>query len=636
MSVGLMYQSRELAITEDFSIKWEVEDDLFDFDALGQAYSWTISLPIKGNEWAFLYASDPATRKTRFKNYDDFAITWHGNKIWSCSFELTAVSDDAQYYEGVLSTTTSAFYDNKSKKISELVSEEIAIQNGTYQQIIEAVNNLDDSNLRFPFVHFYNDRTSVPIFIDFQDGNARTEYYNEPVANRSAYYVIPAFKLHYILRLAIEATGLKLVLDNVDKELDQLLIISNRPIDQQGNPLGLSTYFDPVNNLIDVAKYLPDMTLADLIKDYMFYTGKNISIDGNTLIFTSISRKISTEAAAIDLGFDYDPKVIPKQSPVNGVSITYGFDDDISKAENEITGSYQGAVINTNSISSSTVGDSFFVKELNRYVILVDAVGNDAIAYKNIASPYSTLKLGDQNAAKEWLPKILPAATKDRHTYKLFNTECLVGDDGTGKIEITGDFGSIASGSKIGWVREDEPEGQVDLLFVVASVTTTSLDTIVINEDYLSDFKISKLIVATAINYVIPVIQNDVYYPEIGNTRGENFAGRIMFWRGMVNDSVSTPYPFASPDFYGVNGAIVGSYSLDTVNTSHIYRIWNIIYNFLSNSRIIKLKTNLIMPQILRLQRSRLRHHKGVILFRRLSVLFARGIRDQEVEGYRL
>jgi hypothetical protein len=638
MSVGLRdSKGRDLILDPEFSISWEVEDDLFDFDRLGQAYSWTISIPIKGNESTFNYASEVANSKNRFKLYEGFAITVNGNVWWQCSLDLFEVTDDGRYYNANLTSVTSSFFDNKSKKISTLITEKIALADDNYATVIGAINNLASSNIRFPFVHFHNDNTAMPI-----DGDVilsiDADFKNEPVVNRSAYFLMPAFKLSYLLQLCIDSIGMNLVLDNTDDELDELIVMSNRLIDQQKSSLGLDTYFANINNQLEVSNHVPDITLAELIKDYMFYTGKNVTIEDNTIVFTRIDRMVSSKGAVLDLGNKHSDRIIAKKNVVNGICIEYDYSDDITKADVLPAGTYQGVVTNKISIpGTASVGDYYFVKELNRYLIAVDVIGNDTIHYKNNGHPYSTLELGSNEDCLKWKPTILPAATKDKFEFKVIESECAVTNNGSGKVRITGDFATIATSTKIGWVREDEPDGQIDLLFVGPSVVSSSSGSIDLNSDYLANFKISKLIIGTPINYVVPIIQEDIYYPEIGYDRGKNFKGRIMFWRGMINGTDGTPYPFASADTYSVNGADLGSYSLDTKSTSKVYSIWNTIYQFLVGARIIKMETFLDAATIHRLSRKKLKHIKGLMLFKSISCrITSKGIRDQEIEGYRL
>lgn len=637
MSVGLRYKGKDLMLDPSFSIRWEEEDDLFDFGRMGQAYSWTINIPIKGNEKIFGYASEPNNAKNRFKVYDDFLVTVNGNVWWECSFDLFEVSDDGLFYNGTLTSISSPFFDNKSKKIASLISAQIPLADDDYSTVIGAINNLTESNIRFPFIHFHNDSTTMPI-----DGDVvlaiDADFKNEPIVNRSAYFLIPAFKLSYLLKLCIEGIGMRVVLDNTDKELDNLIVISNRLIDQQKNSLGLDTYFANINNQLEVSKHVPDITLTELIKDYMFYNGKNVTIEGDTIIFTSLDRMISSDGNIIDLENKYSDRIIPRKNPTNGICIEYKYEDDITKNEAIPQGTYQGEVINKISIpGSAVVGDYYFVRELNRFMIVVDIIGNDTLHYKSNGHPYSTLELGSTEDCLKWTPTILPAATKDKFEFKVIDTECSAVDNGSGKVRITGDFGTIATSSRIGWVREDEPEGQVDLLFVGPSVVTSSLDSIDLDSDYLANFKITKLIIGTPIPYVVPIIQEDIYYPEIGYDRGRNFKGRIMFWRGMVNGTNAVPYPFASADKYSVNGAVLGSYSLDTSTSSKVYSIWNTIYQFLQGATIVKLESFLKTDKLRRLSRKKLQHIKGLMLFKSMKCrLTSKGIKDQEIEGYRL
>lgn len=644
--VGLSKSGRQLHTDPGFQISLEGEDDLLDFDRLGQAYSWTIQVPIKGNEWAFGYASDPARAKNMFKTYDDFAITWGGNVWWECSLDLLGVSDDGHYYEATLSTIDSAIFESKDKSIREIITATIPIGNGTYDEIIKTINEQIHSDVRFPYMHFYSEQPGTPFYLDLGgELGIQKQSPSSAVANLQPYYLIPAFPLHYVLKVTLKALGYEVRHSLLTPEVRRLLVHSNRPIDQTNLLLTSldDVDFSNVGNVIDVRLYVPDLTLGELLKSAAFYLCSAINVTASTkeeLQFRNIPIEFENAAGSMDLT-DKVKKAIPSRPDISGIRLKYAFDSDLIKIR-PLTGNYRGEFIhalNFDFASDLADGDYAFIRELNRYTVMKDVNGADWFKQKTLSIPYDLVEHGDTKEIKELAPALLPTALKARHTFSVHNVDFEVTNNGSGNMRINGLVPGGSEGRDIGWLREGENEDEFDYFFL-AGVIEAAEDYMDLNIPFNTPFTIKKIVIGVPRNYLIPISQAKVYFPEVGRVDDSDFKGGILFWRGMQPDAVDVSYPFASADPYAVDGEeIPGALSLDTVSSaSLVLDQWGRVYNFMKETRIVRLlDTALTTTKLKKLMDNKktLRFLSGILRFRKFRVILTnKGIRDQEIEGY--
>jgi len=158
--VNLRYKGRSILLFPGTEITWEVADDFLDYESIGSGYSWPIRIPREGNEWIFHHAGDADHQDNLFKTYDGFEITISGNVWWSVSFDLTEATTN--YYSGSLTSINKAFFEAKNKKIADLVTGQVQLSAGTYNSVIRPINELNRSDIRFPWIHFYGTRLARP------------------------------------------------------------------------------------------------------------------------------------------------------------------------------------------------------------------------------------------------------------------------------------------------------------------------------------------------------------------------------------------------------------------------------------------------------------------------------------------
>lgn len=637
--IGLAKQGRALRVPEDFNIDWVIEDDILDFNSLGQGFSWTVDLPIKGNEWAFHHASDPARSGNKLKTYDGFQITWGGNLWWEVSVTLRNVS--GENYRIDINTIPSELLEKRDTLISEIVTTSIAIPDGSYAATIGAINNNNANPMKFPMIHFYNDRTRFPAQATsgdpvpiFRKGSTITLH--EPVINStSGYNYIPFFRLKYIVRQALDAIGYTLVDNFSDSNTDKIFIHSNRPLDMfiqaYSNP---ECDFSKIDNTIVVSKYLPELTLFELLKDLCFYTSSSIQVDLNEkkLIVSNIERDTATVSQKLDVSTKCHPRLESDDPDITNIELDYDLDSDLYQViepEGTDRGSFD-EVSNFEAISTPTDKDYGFVKSINAYMRLVE-YDTSSYAARRYTHPYWPKKTGSEKLST-LTPTMKPHPLKSNYTYKIYDVNYELVDNGSGKIQIDGKVDCNA-GDKIGLIFEDH-EGPIDHLFTPYTVDTVTAGSVDLNEDMpAGDYKLKHVIVAeSAGSWWFPVADAEQHYPE-QDIINQGYKGGVVLWHGSIT------YPKAFSDGYNPDGSNLATFSLDTQGTYSIWvSKWKAVYDFINTTRTITLRTFLRAIDLRRLayRVKQLRFRQGVIRYRRIKVTLGKTSSSQEVEGYRL
>lgn len=639
--VGLQYKGRQLYTDPDFQIDWQVEDDLLDFSQLGQAYSWTIQVPIKGNEFVFGYASDPANSRNRFKTYDGFAITMDGNIWWSCSFKLNAISDDRAYYEGVLTTIESEVERNLNRNIRSIITDTISISNGNWATAIGSHNTLS-SPMVFPIMYF-NPVLSLSAWAN-ADLGADFEV------------AIPCFKLYYIMKKALEALGYTLIdeFSRGDGYRDRLILLNNKVL-YNDNIEGTADNFDftTIGNKVRVSDHLPDWTLKDLINEFIFYFGAKpyVNIEDKKLIFRSYKSSDKSHNVEIDHG---EPG-IPSQSDYNNISLEYTLSDEIEPLTGfPLEGNDRGQVNNLsafNGLSGLSVGDYAFLKNEFAYYKRVKTSGGQEYS-RLYALPYDKRATGADNVL-ELKSKCSPAIKSYfRQISDAKEGSYIVSDNGSGKVRI--DLSSPVPFWNGRWVKlkldaDDEGKYPEDHLILVTADSGSNID---LDWNYDGTAVITSLLFFDDTDTWMPVFNEGMDYirmiedygqsaEKFGNT---SFQPRIsLWWPGTEKIGSSDTYGYAGPDPYGDDPTTPQaeiSLGLDASSTYNLYsRVYKSLFEVLAETLIVKLFAFMSTVDIKRLT-DKLKfgkHTKGIIRFKSFRCTLTRnGIRNQEVEGYRL
>jgi hypothetical protein len=621
MSFGLSYKGKPVTLLPGTSINWEIQDDLFDFDNIGQGYSWPITIPREGNEHIFFFAGDPDNPDQLLKTWDGFAITFSGNVWWQVSFELT--ESDGYYYQGNLTSINSKFFENKDKSIRELITATFD-NTATETNTMGKVNALAESNYRFPLMHLFGLKFQTNLDDIFT-------FPALPLANDLDYYCIPVFSFIYIVEQALAGVGFTFedhfseYDSNGVNNLRNLLLVNNRVIDTW-------------SAVHDVSKYIPDMTLTDLLNDLAIVSGASVMIPDygdNVLQLRSMARDVNRSAEKIAA----DPNVKVTKSDVVNLKLSFDLSNDDLLKDNtvdKLEGTYRGEFDTSTDwdvLPGPVLDDYGFIRSLNAYYRVTKP--GDSLISEFYSLPFQEYQTGEENV-KERKLKLLPCA-KDRYSYETI-TDRLNIENSSGKVKIIG-FSNVPLISQDIFFQATYKGQKVGTTGYI-SIDSVGSDFVVINKTYTVEARVDELIVRTDENYFFPVISGEPHWPE-GGQKNEGFTGRLILWHGMQDtiDDVST-YAYASSDPYFDDGSTLGSLSLSFTAPEHniVDKVWQPIINLLSSARIIKLKTHLSPKAITDLVRQKVGSYVNQrFRFKRFrGKMSDRGMEDQEIEGWGL
>jgi hypothetical protein len=739
--IGLLYKGQPVLLYPDTTIDFEVEDDFLDFDNIGRAYSWPISLPREGNEWIFRHAGDADTQDNLFKTWDGFQITVDGNVWWDVSLDL----DDADQtsYSGMLTNVNEKFFSAKDKKLRDLITGEVVLPAGDYISVIRSINELEVSDIRFPWIHFYGTRVMKPdddysnqsvnvsastvispsavseilnlsvsnstnykvyltldgssitdddviyvkvngvtkevmnpdnvpspqtLQLDTLDLNAgdtiSVDYFNTnegagdvtittsseltlqsndrkpyQILNSSDLALLPTFRAKYILDLCMRSIGMKMNDSATDYDqgydpLDQLLLIHNR----------FKAYDIASGATIAISDHVPDMTLNELIKDLALYNCSSAYIESNneTITFRSMARDLSTDFIRTEL-IDYDPNVRIQASDYVNLELSWNLDADervASQTVEKLEGRYRGEFDTYSdwTLSLKSVGDYGYVKSLGQYHRLVEIDGSSVHVFYSY--PFQSYKSGDKRLLS-LQPKLLPVV-KDTHFYHRVTGSFEIKQAGSIiKLLV---FGALTDfpddGDQVMFIEDgSEPVYATERFVTISSVDAVNKE-IILPILYSEDSQASEIIIRKNANGCIPIIGDQPHWPE-GEQDAEGFGGRIAMWHGMkpTADGADT-YPMATADSYDHSGASISKYNLSWTGPQPnlVSTRWLKVIQFIRQARYLTIRSYEPIERVLELyKRKKARLTSGSMRFKRFrATLSQRGIRDQEIEGWRV
>ncbi|REE01098.1 hypothetical protein [Marinoscillum furvescens] len=414
--IGLSKNGRQLTLDPGFEIPWNVEDDLLDFGHLGQGWSAPIQIPVKGNEWAFKYASDPANSRNRFKTYDDFAITWGGNVWWECSCVLEGVSEDGRYYEATLSTVDSVLESNKGRSLRELLKERtFSYPSGGYEVVYNHFNGTTNRGIRFPWCHFYGEVDRNPI----------TEEYIH--ITNSDVFAVPFFTLKHLLNITASELGYSTEYRLTSKVLDNYLVCT---------PNQFTILSDGAS--LPYGAFVPDISVSDLIYEVSVYAGASVYVD--------VAKKlIQVESLDFSLKRRNGPYLAltyqrPSSTFVDDVVIRFAEGNDfLHIGPQEMQGNYLGVFDSKTDLSlepGTAENDYGFCKWEQKYYQFLKY--NDVLYMEAYATPFREKKTGTKNPII-FQSKFTPAM-RDRWYYGEYDVDMTLTESAAspGKVRLNG------------------------------------------------------------------------------------------------------------------------------------------------------------------------------------------------------
>jgi len=634
VSLELRYKNKPIGLLPGTSTEWVLEDDILDFERIGQGVSWPIRIPWSGNDHLpFAHAADPDQFENLFQTYDGFTISVDGYVWFEVSFALNDA--DSDFANGQLTSVNSTFVENKDKSIRELISATIPFSAGNYDTIIKATNELDDSVIRFPYLHFWGKRWLI------DPGLSDLSIYE--IANLGNGMIIPGFQIIYLLRQALEEMGMQLRNRFSDHSggkdfFSQLYIIHNRV-----KEFDFSQDFEIV-----VKDHIPDLTLSDLIRDLAIYSGSSVHIPSNqdTVEIRSIAKDTQPRNIKTTLSL-YEENMRVQKSLLSNLKFSWKMSDDeqleaqtVKQLEGNYLGEFNTLVDWAAGYGSYVAEDYGFIKSLGFYRKIVQ--NKSGILVDVFYSyPFQGYSSGEEKQ-KELTPSLLPVQ-KDRYRYRELESNFEIVNNGSGNVRITGNFGNWTD-----WAGADDyikfvEDGEDPIYDTIAEYHPIQsydygagyVDLFV---GYVSDVSLERIIIRKELNYYLPVISGGPHWPE-GDQNNEDFPGRVLIYHGMqpTIDGLAT-YPYASADCYDKDGAQIAKMNLTFAGPTPnlVHDVWQPILSFLNKARYITLRTYESADKLLDVYRQkRAKFLRGAFRFKRLRArLGENGVEDQELEGW--
>ncbi len=605
--IGIRYKETDLNLGSDFVIDWQLDDDIFDFDNIGEGHSWPVRIPKEGNHQLFFFAGEPEIGPIH-KTYDDFYITRDGNVWWEVSFRHRKNTEF--HIEGTLSLVDSPLL--------------TALQSGIRTYITAKFGIVDELEPVYPELHFYNSPVTSS---DDQIVNYNDEGSGSPVVTIPCWYYLD------ILRHVMENIGMTLI-DNfsISGELFQkLILIHNRSV-----PSAVEER--------NVSDYVTDIKVSDLLSIALTLSASSVSLRINRKTIevndhVRVTKKIAVDLAGKVASYETDEIASRKfeiSYPLSNDSVLTAqiVPEGVDKGEYDTLALFEAE-------TGLTPGDYAFVKRENAYYRAIDNKGSTEIVFYTYAFP--NLIVGDDST--EATPIEIPVLPTffDNHLYReIQSSQMKVIESPTtaGRVRIIDLPGDFFPRTDEEIKLEEDHDNVAKYTEIYHEVTAINFANkwVELDLDFFEDVNLSRIFVRLPIDQFMPVIGEKINH-HAADLAPDTSTARIAIYYGTQDDTQGNPYAMAAPGNYSSDVTKLGSFTLNTVGEdSIILTKWQTLSAFLGQSEIVKLFTNLSEVDIIDVYRQKiLRWEKGLLRLKSInSTLTQRGIEGQEIEGYRI
>lgn len=652
--IGLRYNGDEVYM-DRAPIDWEYQDDLFEFESIGGGYSWTVEVPVKGNQHIFKYASEPGqSQRQRLTDYDGFEITWDGNLFFQVSCKLMGTNKPGTHYELQLSTIETTIFDNLKVYLSEILAGAVHSFTlvGTTDERIAYINGNNGIPYKYPALHFIR---STAYAMPSSAGNVVADLYN--VKDGSGY--VPCYPVYELLKLVTAQMGYSIEINVRDlNALKKRLICSN-----VANTFSLT---------VDLEKTAPYLTLSELLKTASFYTGGSWAVDAENkkLVLTEIFYHHSQQQS-LDLRELVGEGVSVVAPTTQNMKLSYDLKDDLwfdrqpKVMEGNDVGPYDSlSAFDTATSATASAFDYAFCKLENAYFRWeVESEYTSSLVLHRYAFPYYEYSSGELNQKNITSP-VMPVS-REKYEY-IVESDSLSAtvwtdflDSNNKKLRVKGSLPIFLYHKQNGDVTEWEATLEFDdgaaynigwypvVLFTEGDPQTVDIDFYICDatETPKVPGKIKKLWLRRPLGEYVPVIGDSPYVSVVTvETPQSKFTPRIMVYHGEVQNIANTDtYYAAGPDtYYSVSGTPTeGSPYSTNLNTGQyelVSTIWTPIIDFVQNTVVVRFKGYLSAKKLRELitKYRLMRHPKALLRFKSFRASMGETIRDQEIEGYSL
>ena len=645
--VGLSYKGMPVILPDDVSIPWEIEDDLFAFDRVGQAFSWPIKIPKKGNEHIFHFAGDVQNPRNRFKTIDGFAVTTGGNIWWSVSLVLE--KSDIDWYEGSLTTVESILSLKKDLLINDLL------------ELSDLVDGVDKDEFELTF---YDHSKASTIYDEIQLPEVST---------------LDSIYLLKLAQKALEQIGYTF-LNNAPSEslLHKVSLFqtyfpnkANRNTQFFGNP--------PINEM-------PSLTLGELLQEVIFYSGGSILVNSST---KTVHLNVGvTPTNLIDLSGKME---LVKINDPEAIDISVGYRDTkplddipVFGESEKRTGTYLGSYasrehLEDQLLATASVGDYAFSVLDNAYFTFLE--DHDTNLYTSYYSwPFDKVE-SDEEKVQEFESNLIPVH-RTRYLYYYNPDKINVRNNGAGKVRLKGLHNArmLLITAEVTFIDENNVHhGQNQVWYELSAVASTPYtdgydgsNWVDLDLDFVEKMEIEGLYIRVKYHSWIPILEatttNEKVRTYAGSSFGPKRGGSVLvtgseFKRTIQVDNVprvlfnfgdqpkanlpaetykcALPTPYIEDDSEPLaDRAInIGALSTNTQEGTGNLKdaVWKNGIDFIRQTRELIFKSNLTPGEVKML----VKHGAGVsdsVAFRFTSMKskLKKGVIDQEVTGYRL
>lgn len=620
--IGLRKDGRSLKLFPGVGIPWEMENDLLDFDFIGQAGSWPMDLPREGNEWAFDFAGDGDAPVNGYKDYDGYEVTVNGNVWWVVT--LTLIESFDGVYQVMLSSVPSVLNEQKGKSIRELVDAEIDYDfeflttTGAWDQTIA-------DKMVFPVMTFYNDYEFTLL---------------DPVNTGK---LCPWFQILYVLSEALKGIGMTLQNNAVanDDDMYNAIMCTNKAEDL------------PIPGTIEVADWLPEMTLSQLLNDCQVLFGCDIVVDDTQKLVELRSLDHVLKREAIDITNYVDERVNGKKAPISAVKLSFDVSKDprMQTSPFDLVGNDVGYFDQVSDFLVYGVqeGDYAFIRQENAYYKGYKEAG--VVFLRRYGEAIQSNTVAKENTLELTL-NLMPVR-KDRYIYLDLSTRLDMppltpGDNlvisGEGFEKWISEY-SAATVDYFEFISDDmqvyfEEEGEVRSywgdFFDIISVDHVN-HAIELNVGFVESKNVTRVVFRKSLDHYCPMIGS--------KSNSEGLPGYVAIFRGRQPgisgaDVYGEPtYAYASADPYNSQFTKIGTTAIrSTLEDNLLDTVWNNMVKFMRETRTLKLTGRLGDTLLRKLYSTGIARWKGglLIVSKTSCELRESGIGEQEIEGYRV
>lgn len=590
--IGLRKGDSILELLPGSSIRVEEKNDILNFDAIEPTYTWPFRLPTAPNSAVLGFPNQLSNNQNALRDFPDWELTLNGN-TWRKGI-LSVESANDEFIEATFKARAGVLSQYKDRPIAELIDVTHTFPSSDPADL-ESYNSSLNSPVIFPVIHFWGHHTL---------------YNNNFTGSLKGEYLLPVFRLKYILREIFKALGVEFhdYISSHDNDFSNMVIFHNRRLDTlydiRANPGSVPPKVPLVPTTMKVQDYLPPISLGDLIKSVRILTCSVADMDSEKRVFKMMSFNRLIKQKPIDLSDKIQSEYEVQRPNVRAFKLQ--FDNNNSDQffhTEQPTGNYRGEVANESdlvTVNSPQTDDYVFVKLENLYFKYI----YDTIAKEHYWVTYQTpFHSNDVKDGESITSKLLPVH-KSRYLdfFPVLGSTVLkqkkysISSSGgsPAKVRISPIPSPATISEKIKLIEVSEDEQYSEQKWYDITEVNGSQGYIEINLDYVVDAD-TKVILRKTHDFYFPVVGGDVSYPEHG-LENRDLGARVAVYHGMQEEISSNKLnAMMLSDPLNNKSTAVANHAIRFVQSRSIYGfVWRRMRSWMINTSLMvgELKLN--------------------------------------------